>query len=168
VLNYVYSLCVCYYSVLSCVADVADCPLQRLSAIVIKYIIIIIIIIINDTRCPCICTSVCVSSTSKLISKTTSAIQLCSEGVCYWMRIGSHGFWFRISPLLPFDPRPEVQFRPFHRRFRCRPGIVTSHRGHFVVRRELSLCQPNSSRCVLTWFQVFGEHACSTWSEIQS
>jgi len=36
VLNYVYSLCVFYYSVLSCVADVADCPLQRLSAIVIK------------------------------------------------------------------------------------------------------------------------------------
>jgi len=47
VLNYVYSLCVglFYYSVLSCVADVADCPLQRLSAIVIKNIIIIIIII---------------------------------------------------------------------------------------------------------------------------
>jgi len=45
VLNYVYSLCVglFYYSVLSCVADVADCPLQRLSAIVIKNIIIIII-----------------------------------------------------------------------------------------------------------------------------
>jgi len=42
VLNYVYSLCVFYYSVLSCVADVADCPLQRLSAIVIKNIIIII------------------------------------------------------------------------------------------------------------------------------
>jgi len=41
----VYSLCVFYYSVLSCVADVADCPLQRLSAIVIKNIIIIIIII---------------------------------------------------------------------------------------------------------------------------
>jgi len=40
----VYSLCVFYYSVLSCVADVADCPLQRLSAIVIKNIIIIIII----------------------------------------------------------------------------------------------------------------------------
>jgi len=39
-------LCVFYYSVLSCVADVADCPLQRLSAIVIKNIIIIIIIII--------------------------------------------------------------------------------------------------------------------------
>jgi len=37
---YVYSLCVFYYSVLSCVADVADCPLQRLSAIVIKNIII--------------------------------------------------------------------------------------------------------------------------------
>jgi len=36
VLNYVYSLCVFYYSVLSCVADVADCPLQRLSAVVIK------------------------------------------------------------------------------------------------------------------------------------
>jgi len=36
VLNYVYSSCVFYYSVLSCVADVADCPLQRLSAIVIK------------------------------------------------------------------------------------------------------------------------------------
>jgi len=36
VLNYVYSLCVFYYNVLSCVADVADCPLQRLSAIVIK------------------------------------------------------------------------------------------------------------------------------------
>jgi len=35
-LNYVYSLCVFYYNVLSCVADVADCPLQRLSAIVIK------------------------------------------------------------------------------------------------------------------------------------
>jgi len=32
----VYSLCVFYYSVLSCVADVADCSLQRLSAIVIK------------------------------------------------------------------------------------------------------------------------------------
>jgi len=45
VLNYVYSLCVFYYSVLSSVADVADCPLQRLSAIVIKNIIIIIIII---------------------------------------------------------------------------------------------------------------------------
>jgi len=45
VLNYVYSLCVFYYNVLSCVADVADCPLQRLSAIVIKNIIIIIIII---------------------------------------------------------------------------------------------------------------------------
>jgi len=43
VLNYVYSLCVFYYNVLSCVADVADCPLQRLSAIVIKNIIIIII-----------------------------------------------------------------------------------------------------------------------------
>jgi len=42
VLNYVYCLCVFYYSVLSCVADVADCPLQRLSAIVIKNIIIII------------------------------------------------------------------------------------------------------------------------------
>jgi len=42
VLNYVYSLCVFYYSVLSSVADVADCPLQRLSAIVIKNIIIII------------------------------------------------------------------------------------------------------------------------------
>jgi len=42
VLNYVYSLCVFYYSVLSCVADVADCPLQRLSAIVIKNIIMII------------------------------------------------------------------------------------------------------------------------------
>jgi len=40
----VYSLCVFYYSVLSCVADVADCPLQRLSAIVIKNIIIIIIV----------------------------------------------------------------------------------------------------------------------------
>jgi len=39
-LNYVYSLCVFYYSVLSCMADVADCPLQRLSAIVIKNIII--------------------------------------------------------------------------------------------------------------------------------
>jgi len=39
----VYSLCVFYYSVLSCVADVADCPLQRLSTIVIKNIIIIII-----------------------------------------------------------------------------------------------------------------------------
>jgi len=36
VLNYVYSLCVFYYGVLSCMADVADCPLQRLSAIVIK------------------------------------------------------------------------------------------------------------------------------------
>jgi len=35
-LNYVYSLCVFYYNVLSCMADVADCPLQRLSAIVIK------------------------------------------------------------------------------------------------------------------------------------
>jgi len=34
--NYVYSLCVFYYNVLSCVADVADCPLQRLSAIVIN------------------------------------------------------------------------------------------------------------------------------------
>jgi len=45
VLNYVYSSCVFYYSVLSCVADVADCPLQRLSAIVIKNIIVIIIII---------------------------------------------------------------------------------------------------------------------------
>jgi len=44
VLNNVYSSCVFYYSVLSCVADVADCPLQRLSAIVIKNIIIIIII----------------------------------------------------------------------------------------------------------------------------
>jgi len=46
VLNYVYSLCVFYYSVglLSCVADVADCPLQRLSAIVIKNITIIITI----------------------------------------------------------------------------------------------------------------------------
>jgi len=44
--TYVYSLCVglFYYSVLSCVADVADCPLQRLSAIVIQNIIIIIII----------------------------------------------------------------------------------------------------------------------------
>jgi len=41
VLNYVYSLCVFYYSVLSCVADV-DCPLQCLSATVIKNIIIII------------------------------------------------------------------------------------------------------------------------------
>jgi len=41
VLNYVYSLCVLYYNVLSCVADVADCTLQRLSAIVIKNIIII-------------------------------------------------------------------------------------------------------------------------------
>jgi len=51
VLNYVYSLCVFYYSVLSCVADVADCPLQRLSAIVIKNIIIIIIIIYF--RCLC-------------------------------------------------------------------------------------------------------------------
>jgi len=30
VLNYVYSLCVFYYSVLSCVADVADCPLLLL------------------------------------------------------------------------------------------------------------------------------------------
>jgi len=39
VLNYVYSLCVFYYSVLSYVADVADCPLQRFSAIVIKNII---------------------------------------------------------------------------------------------------------------------------------
>jgi len=48
VLNYVYSLCLFYYSVLSCVADVADCPLQRLSAIVIKNIIIIIIIIISE------------------------------------------------------------------------------------------------------------------------
>jgi len=47
VLNYVYSLRVFYYSVLSCVADVADCPLQRLSAIVIKNIIIIIIIKID-------------------------------------------------------------------------------------------------------------------------
>jgi len=46
VLNYVYSLCVFYYSVLSCVADVADCPLQHLSATVIKNTIIIIIIII--------------------------------------------------------------------------------------------------------------------------
>jgi len=46
VLNYVYSLCVFYYSVLFCVTDVADCPLQRLSAIVIKNIIIIIIMII--------------------------------------------------------------------------------------------------------------------------
>jgi len=36
-----------YYSVLSCVADVSDCLLQRLSAIVIKNIIIIIIIIIT-------------------------------------------------------------------------------------------------------------------------
>jgi len=42
VLNCLYSLCVFYYSVLSCVADVADCPLQRLSATVIKNIIIII------------------------------------------------------------------------------------------------------------------------------
>jgi len=49
VLNYVYSLCVFYYSVLSCVAEVADCPLQRLSATVIKNIIIIIIIIIIIT-----------------------------------------------------------------------------------------------------------------------
>jgi len=47
VLNYVYSLCAFYYSVLSCVVDVADCTLQRLSAIVIKNIIIIIIIIIS-------------------------------------------------------------------------------------------------------------------------
>jgi len=46
VLNYVYSLCVFNYSVLSCVADVADCLLQRLSSIVIKNIIIIIIIIV--------------------------------------------------------------------------------------------------------------------------
>jgi len=45
VLNYMYSLCVFYYNVLSCMADVADCPLQCLSAIVIKNIIIIIIII---------------------------------------------------------------------------------------------------------------------------
>jgi len=45
VLNYVYSLCVFYYSVLSCVADVADCSLQRSSAILINNIIIIIIII---------------------------------------------------------------------------------------------------------------------------
>jgi len=45
VLNYVYSLYVFYYNVLSCVADVVDCPLQRLSAIVIKNIIIIIIIL---------------------------------------------------------------------------------------------------------------------------
>jgi len=45
VLKYVYSLCVFYYSVLSCVADVADCPLQRLSAIVVKNIIIIIIMV---------------------------------------------------------------------------------------------------------------------------
>jgi len=44
VLNYVYSLCVFYYSVLACVADVADCPLQRLSAIVIKNITIVITI----------------------------------------------------------------------------------------------------------------------------
>jgi len=43
VLNYVYFLCVFYYSALSCLADVADCPLQRLSAVVIKNIIIIII-----------------------------------------------------------------------------------------------------------------------------
>jgi len=43
VLNYVYSLRVFYYNVLSCVADVADCPLQRSSAIVIKKIIISII-----------------------------------------------------------------------------------------------------------------------------
>jgi len=50
VLNYLYSLCVFYYSVLSCVADVADCPLQRLSAIVINNIIIIIIIIIITSR----------------------------------------------------------------------------------------------------------------------
>jgi len=42
VLNYVYSLCVFYYSVLFCVAD-AECPLHRLSAIVIKNIIFIII-----------------------------------------------------------------------------------------------------------------------------
>jgi len=41
VLNYVYSLCVFYYNVLSCVADVADCPLQCLSATVRKNIIII-------------------------------------------------------------------------------------------------------------------------------
>jgi len=34
--------------ILSCVADVADCPLQRLSAFVKKDIIIIIIIIILD------------------------------------------------------------------------------------------------------------------------
>jgi len=47
VLNYVYSLCVFYYNVLSSVADVADCPLQRLSAIVIKNIIIIIIVLIH-------------------------------------------------------------------------------------------------------------------------
>jgi len=48
VLNYVYSLCVFYYNVLSCVADVADCPLQRLSAIVIKNIIIIITYYTHD------------------------------------------------------------------------------------------------------------------------
>jgi len=47
VLNYVYSLCVFYYGVLSCVADVADCPLQRLSVIVINSIIVIIIIVPN-------------------------------------------------------------------------------------------------------------------------
>jgi len=50
VLNCVYSLCVFYNSVLSCVADVADCLLQRLSAIVIKNIIIIIIIIMLADR----------------------------------------------------------------------------------------------------------------------
>jgi len=51
VLNYVYSLCVFYYSVLSCVADVADCPLQRLSAIVMKNIIIIITWLRSTAAC---------------------------------------------------------------------------------------------------------------------
>jgi len=45
VLNYAYSLCVFYFGVLSCVADVADCPLQPCYSaivIVIKNIIIIV------------------------------------------------------------------------------------------------------------------------------
>jgi len=46
----VYSLCVFYYNVLFCVADVADCPLQRLSAIVIKNIIIIIFYLGRSSR----------------------------------------------------------------------------------------------------------------------
>jgi len=44
VLNYVYSLCVFYYNVLSCVADVADCPLPRLSAIVIETLLLLLLL----------------------------------------------------------------------------------------------------------------------------